>query len=63
MRYFLDQDDSCHWYLVPMDKRNEWEYWCGLEDDCEESWEVPEWAKRLDGHPRWISFTDPQVYR
>ena len=62
-RYFFDQDGSCHWYLVPLSKRVEWDEWCGLDENDERSWEAPEWAKRLPGHPSWVPFADPRERR
>lgn len=26
-RYFLDQDGDGHWYLVPVDRKADWEMW------------------------------------
>jgi hypothetical protein len=60
MRYFLSRDNSSHWYLVPADKRAEWNAWCDLDEDDERSWDTPEWARRLSGSPSRITFTDPQ---
>lgn len=58
-RYFLDQDSSCHWYLVPAAKRAEWDKWSSLPDDDEASWDEPKYAKRLGGGPQFVTFTDP----
>jgi hypothetical protein len=58
-RYFLDQDSSCHWYLVRADKRTEWEAWNELNEEDERAWEPPEFAKRLSGGPMGVTFTDP----
>lgn len=53
-KYALMQDDSCHWYLVPWDKKDEfWEYIDAVENydyNGEEPYpQKPEWAKAIDG--------------
>lgn len=59
-RYFVDQDSSCHWYLVPEKYRAKWEEWSSLDEEDEASWETPFYAKRLDGHPSQVTFVDPK---
>ena len=59
-RYFLDTDNSCHWYMIPVENRAEWLSWCALDEEDEASWTAPEFAKRLGGHPNMITFADPQ---
>lgn len=38
-RYFLDQDDSGHWYMIPVFKKKEWKSWLenfiDYEEDCD----------------------------
>ena len=48
-QYFFDQDQSCHWYIIESDKREEWDKWCALDEDDEASWETPEFAKPVGG--------------
>lgn len=53
-KYALVQDDSCHWYLVPWEKKDEfWEYIDAVENFDYSSGDIypqePEWAKRIDG--------------
>ena len=60
-RYFLDRDNSGHWYLIEERYRSEWNDWCELDEDDEKSWEVPRYAgyaERTDS-PSNIHFTDP----
>ena len=59
-RYFLSQDNSSHWYIIPVDKQSAWEAWTGLDEDDEKSWTAPEWAIALSGSPSLVTFTDPQ---
>ena len=55
--YFFDQDRSSHWYIVESDHREEWDKWCGLDEDNEESWEPPEFAKAVGGCISSVTFT------
>jgi hypothetical protein len=57
--FFLDRDNSSHWYLVPTPKREEWVRWTNLPEDDERSWDAPEFAKRLDGSPNRVEFQNP----
>jgi len=52
--YFLDQDNDCHWYLIPVDKRAEWNKWL---DSAKRN--VPKYARSVDG-PQWVIFTNPE---
>lgn len=56
-RFFLDQDDDCHWYIVAANKRHEW---LNLPDDDEASWEPPTFARGIDG-PNGVSFENPDL--
>ena len=58
--YFLDSDNDGHWYLIPLANKGAWDLWCDADADDEASWEAPAFAKRLDGHPKWVTFTDPK---
>ncbi len=60
MRYFFDQDNDGHWYLIPAERFKEWEAFTELDPDSEESWDVPIWANRLDGGPNLVTFENPQ---
>ena len=59
-RYYLSTDQSSHWYIVPVERRAEWEAWRDLSEDDERAWEAPEFAKRINGSPSFVTFTDPQ---
>lgn len=37
MKYFLDQDESCHWYVIPAQYRKEWEDFLDIPEDDERS--------------------------
>lgn len=63
-RYCLIQDDSCHWYICPAERREEamkmfealTAYWEG--DMNEEPPDEPGFIERLDGAPERITFAD-----
>lgn len=65
-RFCLIQDDSCHWYICPADRRDEAErmieavesYWAGDQDGEPPS--EPDFIERIDG-PRKLTFTDWRV--
>lgn len=57
-RFFVGADGSCHKYLVPLEKRKEWEEWCNLDESDERSWEAPEYAEMIEGH--LLTFTKPE---
>ena len=59
-RFFLARDCSNHWYLVPANKREEWNEWTNIDEDDSRAWQEPEWAKRIGGHPHWITFECPK---
>lgn len=59
-RYFLGQDSSCHWYLVPDSRREEWNAWRNLDEEDEASWTTPGYAERLEHHPCLLTFENPR---
>lgn len=59
VRYYITADNSGHKYYVPWSKRKEWSAWLDLDEDDPASWDVPEWAKRMNGG--WTTFVDPQT--
>jgi len=60
-RYFLSQDYSSHWYVVPESKREEWEEWNNLNEDDPKSWTAPQWAIKVGGNPCLVTFTDFEI--
>lgn len=59
-RYFVGTDSSSHRYLVPVERRQAWDKWCGIDESDERSWKVPAFAKPLSFAPHCLTFTDPQ---
>jgi hypothetical protein len=60
-RYFLDQDNSSHWYVVPVARQEEWDAWCNLDEDDERAWEVPSWARPVNGSHQRVKFENPVI--
>ena len=58
-RYFLSADEDGHWFVVPLDKTQEWHKWRDLDQDSEEAWEPPAWASPVDGNPSRVTFENP----
>ena len=54
-KYFLSQDNSCHWYAVLADKKKEWDEWANLDEEDEASWNVPDFASGIDS-PSEVQF-------
>ncbi len=60
-RFFLCRDCDAHWYIVPVERRAEWDAWRTIPDDDEQSWEAPEWARQVGGSPSLVTFTEPEI--
>lgn len=58
-RYFLAQDNDCHWFLVDADRRAEWEAWRELGPDEALGWRPPDCATELGRHPSSVTFENP----
>ncbi len=58
-RFYLDQDDSCHWYIIPLSKRQEWNEF--LDSEACELGDVPPWAERINTGVSSVSFAYPMV--
>lgn len=61
MKFFFDQDSSCHWYIVESAHRTEWQKWRDLDEDLEEAWTHPPFAKPIDGYPTRYDFENPTL--
>ena len=58
MEYFLSQDNSCHWVLVPQPIRAWWFKYLEIPDDDERSWVYPEGCIDVGGGPEQIVFSN-----
>ena len=59
-RFYLTTDENSHWYIVPVDKQEEWDDWCNSDD--ESSWDAPEWAQPVNGSPTLVTFENPEIH-
>ena len=59
-KFFLDRDDSSHWYLVPLDKSKEWRRWSRLDEDDPKYGITPQFAKMINS-PFNITFENPEI--
>ena len=58
-RWFLDRDCAGNEYLIPADRREEWDAW---DIACEEAGDLlpaPTWARPLRDQVRWVEFECP----
>jgi len=42
-------DNDGHRYEIPESKKETWYKWIEIPEDNEDSWDVPDWAERIDG--------------
>jgi len=59
-RFFISSDDDGHRYLVPADKREEWNLWRNIPSEDERSWEVPSFATEIGMAPSNVEFELPR---
>lgn len=57
-RYFLGRDVDSRWYLVPADRREDWDRWVDDTKDVpgDSHRETPGWARKLAMGPSSITF-------
>lgn len=58
-RFMFVSDQDGHEFIIPADKKAEWEEWADLDPDDELAWEPPVFAQSIDGH-EFYSFKDPR---
>lgn len=59
MEYFLDQDNDGHWYIIPLNKINEWNNWFNSEDY--DNGIVPDYVEEVGGCPSNVIFKNYKV--
>ena len=57
-RFFLSQDNSCDWYVIPEENISEWESWLEIDSSDEASWSIPNFARAIDGPSEQLFFLD-----
>lgn len=58
-RYQMVRDNDSHRYLIPSDRHAEWGEWLCIPSRDPASWDVPEFARSIDGGA--LSFTQPMI--
>lgn len=58
--FIFVQDNDCHWYIIPLSKKPEWDRWRNIPGDDEKSWDLPTFAKEVDG-PHRVAFRNYEV--
>lgn len=58
-RWYQTTDQSMHSYIVPVERRDEFEEWAMLSESDERSWVVPDYAIRCDGD--LLEFSEPTL--
>lgn len=61
-RFFLDQDNDSHWYIIPVEHAAEWSAWCEIPEDDERAWTPPPFALEVGGSPSRVTFTRPEIH-
>lgn len=54
-KWCLMRDDDCHWYLVPLENKYEFEKWSESGNE-----RVPQYAREIDGYHR-LEFENPSI--
>jgi hypothetical protein len=57
----LVQDDSCHWYVIPVSRQMAFCVWVESFLDGEGA-PQPEWAERIGGAPSLVTFSEYEIY-
>lgn len=51
--YFFDTDEDGHWYIIPLERFEEWNEW--FDSDAYRDGITPDFVQRID-HPRNFAF-------
>ena len=55
-KFFLGRDGDCHWFIVPVERREEWEKWANIPEDDPSGWDIPDFVQEIGGSPSMIEF-------
>lgn len=61
-RFRLVQDNSCHWYIIPEDKWDDWAEWSQIDPDDPAGWDAPSYAQGISGCPSNVTFENPEDF-
>lgn len=57
----LVQDNDCHWYVIPVDRFDDWGEWCEIDSEDERAWTPPEYATEVGGAPSLVHFSSWEI--
>lgn len=60
-RFYLTQDNDSHWYVVPVERQQEWDDWCAIDPDDERAWDAPDFAQQVGGSYTLVTFENPVI--
>lgn len=58
-RWCLTNDDDGHWYVIPADRKDDFEHWV-YETSVDTL--QPSWIWNVNGHPNNVTFTAPEIF-
>lgn len=60
MKFFISSDQDCHWYLVPLEGREEFIKWSEQDPDADDFDPTPpKGVSRINGGPESVIFENP----
>lgn len=54
MEYILVQDDSCHWYIIPLEEKERFYEWAYSEDN----WDLEDWMEPVERPVSSVAFKE-----
>lgn len=57
-KYFIDKDQSSHYYIIPLSKKEDWKKFNQLDEDDPKSWELPDYAIPVGGCISRVTFSN-----
>lgn len=56
-KYCLVTDSDGHWYVIPIDRQNEWSKW----NECNDYTPLPKFADGVGGSPSLVEFEKYEI--
>ena len=60
-QYVLVQDTTNYWYVIPVNKKIEWDEFCALQEPSPLAWHPPKWAIKVGGSPSSVIFSEYSI--
>lgn len=59
-RYFLASDDDGHWFIVPVERRSDFDDWVSQDWSSElANFQTPTYVEEVGGDPSFVTFENP----